>query len=312
MTDPLRIVFAGTPDFAVPTLNALLEAGYGVSGVLTQPDRPAGRGRRLTPPPVKARAAEAGLPIAQPTTLRRDPEARAWITACAPEAVVVVAYGLILPRWLLDWPRLGCLNVHASLLPRWRGAAPIQRSLLAGDAETGVTLMHMDAGLDTGDVLHTARCPIGPAATAGELHDRLAVLGAEALVAALPGWAAGTRPAAPQPTAGVTYAPKIDTDESWIDWSCSAAAIDRAVRAFNPTPGARTRWGEQLVKLWAVEPQPDARAEAPPGTVLEAPGLCVATGAGVLRVARVQPAGGRPMAGEAFRAGHLHPGDRLG
>lgn len=242
----LRIAFAGTPDFSVPPLEALLAAGYDVVGVLTQPDRPKGRGRQIASSPVKAAALAHGIPVAQPLTLK-DEAGRAEFAAWRPDVLIVVAYGLILPREALAIPGLGCLNIHASLLPRWRGAAPIQRAILAGDARTGVTIMLMDVGLDTGPMLLQKEVLIGADETGGSLHDRLATLGGAALLGALEGHAAGTLQPTPQPAEGVTYAAKIDKAEALIDWTRDALEIERQVRAFNPWPVAETRLdGEQL------------------------------------------------------------------
>jgi methionyl-tRNA formyltransferase len=242
----LRVAFAGTPDFSVPSLEALVNAGHSVVGVLTQPDRPKGRGRQVTPSPVKAAALARGIPISQPLSLK-DEAGRAELGAWRPDVLVVVAYGLILPPAALSIPRLGCINIHASLLPRWRGAAPIQRSILAGDARTGITIMLMDAGLDTGPTLLRTEVPIGPHETGGSLHDRLAVLGGSILIEALEGHATGALRATPQPAEGVTYAAKFEKAEALIDWSRDAVEIERQVRAFNPWPVAETRFeGEQL------------------------------------------------------------------
>lgn len=309
----MRIAFAGTPAFAVVPLRALA-ARHTIVGVLTQPDRPAGRGRALAASAVKAEATERGWPVAQPFTLR-TPADRAELEGWQPEVLVVVAYGLILPPAVLGLPRHGCLNVHASLLPRWRGAAPIQRAILAGDAESGVAIMRMEAGLDTGPVYDTRRVAIGPRMTAGELHDRLAELGAEALLAVLDGIEAGTARAHPQAAEGVTYARKIGKDEARIDWRASATVIDRQVRAFNPWPIAETRFrGEQLRILRA---QPIAAAAAvrhAPGTVLgvDAAGVRVACGEGVLLLESVQRAGRRPVPAFDFALGASLEGAVLG
>jgi methionyl-tRNA formyltransferase len=242
----LRVVFAGTPDFSVPALEALLSAGHSVVGVLTQPDRPKGRGRQITPSPVKAAAMAHGIPISQPQSLK-DAAGRAELDAWRPDVLIVVAYGLILPPVALSIPRLGCINIHASLLPRWRGAAPIQRSILAGDARMGITIMLMDAGLDTGPMLLRTEVPVAPHETGGSLHDRLAVLGGATLIEALEGHSAGTLHATPQPAEGVTYAAKLEKAEALIDWTRDAEEIERQVRAFNPWPVAETRFeGEQL------------------------------------------------------------------
>ncbi|OZB60155.1 MAG: methionyl-tRNA formyltransferase [Lysobacterales bacterium 13-68-4] len=291
---PLRIVFAGTPEFSVPCLAACRASGAEVVAVYTQPDRPAGRGRRLTPSPVKQAALDAGIPVEQPESLK-DADARERLAAYAPDLMVVVAYGLILPRKVLAIPRLGCWNVHASLLPRWRGAAPIQRAILAGDAESGVDLMQMEAGLDTGPVLLERRTPIGPDDTGGSLHDRLAVLGAEVLADGLRRVMAGEQlVATPQPDAGVTYAHKLDKAEARLDFSQPAIALERQVRAFDPWPVAEGEIAGEPVRVWAARAI-DAPTGAEPGTVLAAgrDGIDIACGEGVLRVTALQRAGGR-------------------
>jgi methionyl-tRNA formyltransferase len=297
----LRIAFAGTPQFAVPALRVLLSSAHQVVGVLTQPDRPAGRGQQLRASPIKLLAAGHSLPVSQPPTLR-TPEGRAELERWAPDLLVVVAYGLILPEPVLVLPRLGCVNIHGSLLPRWRGAAPIQRAILAGDAETGVTIMQLDAGLDTGPMLLERRRPIHSHETAGDLHDALSELGAAALADAIDGIAAGTLAARPQPATGATYAPKIEKAEARLDWNAAATELDRRVRAFNPWPIAETSFaGEQLRVLRArVADQP--AAEAAPGTVLGVAedGLRVACGDGVLAVRELQRAGKRPISARDF------------
>ena len=291
---PLRIVFAGTPEFAVPCLAACRASGAEVVAVYTQPDRPAGRGRRLTPSPVKQAALDAGIPVEQPESLK-DADARERLAAYAPDLMVVVAYGLILPRKVLAIPRLGCWNVHASLLPRWRGAAPIQRAILAGDAESGVDLMQMEAGLDTGPVLLERRTPIGPDDTGGSLHDRLSVLGAEVLADGLRRVTAGEPLVArPQPDAGVTYAHKLEKAEARLDFSRPAIALERQVRAFDPWPVAEGEIAGEIVRVWAARAI-DAPTSAAPGTVLAAgrDGIYIACGEGALRVTALQRAGGR-------------------
>jgi len=298
----MRAVFAGTPAFALPPLRALLGA-HEVIGVLTQPDRPAGRGRALTASPVKLEALAHGVPVLQPARLRGDDAALAATLAqlreWRPDVIVVVAYGLILPPAILALPPHGCLNIHASLLPRWRGAAPIQRAILAGDTRTGVAIMRMDEGLDTGAVLLEESLPIGPETTAGELHDTLAALGATLLLRALELCAAGTAQPRPQPADGATYAAKLARTEALIDWREPAAAIDRRIRAFNPWPAAETRDRGELLKLLRsrLPPQPAVPTGAAPGTVLGLDGdaLAVACGDGVVHVLELQRAGRRPV-----------------
>jgi len=311
MTDRLRIVYAGTPDFAVPALDALRAAGHDVVAVYTQPDRPAGRGQSVTASPIRQRAAELGLPVEQPVTLRSE-EAVARLRSYAADLMVVAAYGLILPPAVLEAPRLGCWNIHASLLPRWRGAAPIQRAILAGDAGTGITIMQMDAGLDTGPMLLVRPLPIGAREDAGALHDRLAALGAEAIVSAIDEWQAGRRVPVPQPSDGATYAPKIRKEEARIDWTAPAPAVDRLVRAFNPWPVAETRWQDRQLRVWAAEPVAAAPG-AEPGQVLEASGgrIVVAAGEGALNLTRVQLAGRRAMTAAEFLNAHVLAGARL-
>ncbi|MDY6812263.1 MAG: methionyl-tRNA formyltransferase [Pseudomonadota bacterium] len=302
----MRIVFAGTPAFAVPALAALLAAGQRVVGVLTQPDRPAGRGRRLQVSPVKQLALAHGLPVQQPTSLRAA-EAEAELAALAPELMVVVAYGLLLPPAVLALPRHGGINIHASLLPRWRGAAPIQRAILAGDAVTGISLMQMQAGLDTGPVLARRETPITATDTTPALHDRLAQLGAEALVALLPRLAAGQVRAQPQDDALATYAAKLDKAEARIDWRAPAVAIDRAVRAYQPWPVAHTACEGTVLRLWRTRVATDHAPAAPGHLQVQADQVRVGTGEGVLELLEVQPAGGRRMAAADWARGRaLH------
>jgi len=312
MTDRLRIVFAGTPEFAVPALDALHGAGHAIQAVYTQPDRPAGRGQTLTSSPVKRRAVELGLPVEQPATLH-GAAAAADLVAYQPDLLVVVAYGLLLPPAILGVPRLGCWNIHASLLPRWRGAAPIQRAILAGDAMTGITIMQMDRGLDTGPMLLVRPTPIDARECSGQLHDRLAKLGAGAIVAAVERWQAGRLVAVGQPTEAATYAAKIRKQEAVIDWQQTAAQIDRQVRAFNPWPVAETRWQGQQLRIWEAE-NVAAGSGAEPGRVLEADGgmLLVATGEGALALHRVQMAGRRAVTAAEFLNAHPLAGARLG
>ncbi len=309
----LRIAFAGTPQFALPALRACLASAHRVVGVLTQPDRPAGRGRELRSSPVKLLALEAGVPVAQPTNLR-TPEARQPLVDWAPDILVVVAYGLILPREVLTLPRLGCVNIHGSLLPRWRGAAPIQRALLAGDSETGVTIMQLDEGLDTGPMLLERRHPIGMHDTAGDLHDVLSELGAAALMEALDGLAAGTLKARAQPTTGVTHAPKLEKSEARIDWSEPAVILDRKIRAFNPWPVAETLLAGEPLKLLRAQVADFTPGHGAPGTVLGVSddGLHVVCGEGVLAVRELQRAGKRPVSARDFANAVRLAGLRLG
>ncbi|MGN6519068.1 MAG: methionyl-tRNA formyltransferase [Dokdonella sp.] len=297
MPKPLRLVFAGTPEFAVPSLEACLASGAEVVAVYTQPDRPAGRGRKLAASPVKQAALAANVPLEQPQTLR-DAAARARLVAYAPDLLVVVAYGLILPKAALALPRLGCWNVHASLLPRWRGAAPIQRAILAGDAETGVDLMQMEAGLDTGPVLLEARTPIAAEDTGGSLHDRLAALGAQTLATGLARVLRGEALVpTPQRADGVEYAHKLDKAEARLDWNESALALARKVRAFDPWPVAEAVIDGERLRIWAAEAI-DGDAGGAPGQVVarQRDAIDVATGAGVLRITELQREGGRRIA----------------
>ena len=307
-----RLIFAGTPDFAVPSLQALLAAEGVLVAVYTQPDRPAGRGRQPRPSPVKIQAQAASVPIYQPSSLR-DPATQAEMVALAPDLLVVAAYGLILPPAVLAIPRLGCVNVHASLLPRWRGAAPIQRALLAGDAETGICIMRMEAGLDTGPVYARATCPIPRGTTGGELHDQLAVLGAETLRATLPALLAAIAVPVPQDDARATYAPKLEKAEAVLDWTRPALELERQVLAFNPYPVAQTYLDGQTLRIWRARAEQESSA-APPGTVLrEGPaGIVVATGVGVLCLTEVQLPGGRPLPVAAFLAARRLTGRQLG
>jgi methionyl-tRNA formyltransferase len=303
----MRVVFAGTPEFAARALDAVAAAGHEVVLVLTQPDRPAGRGMALQPSAVKTAGLALGCEVFQPPTLR-DALAQARIAAAGAEIMVVAAYGLILPQAVLDLPRFGCINIHASLLPRWRGAAPIQRALLAGDTETGVCIMQMEAGLDTGPVLLREVLPIAPEDTAGSLHDRLADLGARLAVAALAGL---PMPAQSQAETGVTYAHKIDKSEATIDWSRPAAEIDRQVRAFAPAPGAQAILGGQGVKIWKARP---VEGGGESGTILavDRDGIVVACGSGALLVSELQKAGGKRLPVRQFLAGHaLAAGERF-
>ncbi len=296
----LKVIFAGTPEFSVSALDALSAAGHEISLVLTQPDRPAGRGRKPTPSPVKQRALELGLEIAQPVSLR-GPGIAESLAALEPDVMVVVAYGLIIPPQILAIPRLGCINIHASLLPRWRGAAPIQRAILAGDRETGVCIMQMDAGLDTGPVWSSESLVIDDDDTGGSLHDKLTVLGAQALMRALPAIIAGEPGPTPQSGEGACYASKLDKSEAMIDWNDSAEAISRRVRAFNPWPVAETMYQDKRLRIWMARPEPGVSGAAP-GSVIagDKHGVVVATGEGLLRLEQVQMPGKRPVGAGEF------------
>ncbi|PTT86757.1 methionyl-tRNA formyltransferase [Pelomonas sp. HMWF004] len=308
----MRVVFAGTPEFAAVALDALLAAGFTVPLVLTQPDRPAGRGMKLQASAVKQRAVAAGISVAQPQGLKLDGKyaadaaaAREVLLAADADVMVVAAYGLILPQWVLDTPRRGCLNIHASLLPRWRGAAPIHRAIEAGDTETGITIMQMDAGLDTGDMLLIGREPIRADDTTAVLHDRLAALGGHLIVEALQG---GTLARAPQPADGVTYAHKIDKAESVIDWRQPAAQIERRLRAFDPFPGGVATLAGEGLKVWRAELAP---GQGTAGEVIAA-GPVVACGDGALRLTELQrPGGKRSPAGALMQAHPILPGQRF-
>ncbi|SDI58296.1 methionyl-tRNA formyltransferase [Pseudomonas panipatensis] len=294
MSQSLRLVFAGTPEFAAAHLKALLDGPHQIVAVYTQPDRPAGRGQKLMPSPVKQLALEHGLPVLQPATLR-DPAAQAELAALAPDLMVVVAYGLILPQVVLDIPRLGCINSHASLLPRWRGAAPIQRAVEAGDAESGVTVMQMEAGLDTGPMLLKTTTPISPSDTGGSLHDRLAELGPQAVVQAIEGLAAATLQGERQDDALATYAHKLSKDEAKLDWRRPAEELERRVRAFDPWPVCHTTLNGEALKVWGAR-LGEGRGE--PGKILAASrdGLLVGCGEGSLLLTRLQLPGGKPLA----------------
>ena len=298
----MRVIFAGTPEFARVALQTLHEAGHEIPLVLTQPDRPAGRGMKLQASPIKQYALEQGWPVAQPRSLRLDGKysddaaaAREALVAAQADVMVVAAYGLILPQWVLDLPPLGCLNIHASLLPRWRGAAPIHRAIEAGDAQTGVTIMQMDAGLDTGDMLCMEALDIGEDNTAA-LHDRLAAQGGRLIVQALEQAQAGALKPVPQPAEGVTYAHKIEKAEARLDWTMTAQALAQRIRAFDPFPGALGTLGGESIKLWAAQALPQA-VDAAPGTVVgvSASGIDVTTGQGVLRLTQLQRASAKRL-----------------
>lgn len=309
----LDLIFAGSSDFAAVSLAGLLDAGHRIKTVLTQPDRPAGRRRKLTPTPVRQMATQRDLEVRTPSRLR-DPEVAAGLAALAADAMIVVDYGLLIPASILSLPRLGCINGHASLLPRWRGAAPIERAMLAGDAKTGITVMQMDRGLDTGDILLVRETPIAPDETAGQLRERLAVLCASALVEALDLIAAGNLIATPQPDEGACYAEKLSSDDAQLDWHDSATRLSRVVLAFNPRPGAWTRYRGARMKIFEAEPLSRRTGGAEPGLVLGGggDGLDIATGDGVLRVRSLQLPGGRPMNAMAFLNGHRAVGEILG
>ena len=318
----MKIVFAGTPEFAREAMVALHAAGHDIALVLTQPDRPAGRGMKLQASPVKQWALEHGVPVQQPRSLRLDgkyPEeaaaAREALLAANAECMVVAAYGLILPEWTLDFPPRGCLNIHASLLPRWRGAAPIHRAIEAGDAETGITIMQMDAGLDTGDMLLVRSMPIAPDATTATLHDQLAAMGGECIVQALAQPDALVR--TPQPTEGITYAHKIEKAEAALDWALPAEVLARRIRAFDPFPGMTVplvhNGATEVLKLWAATAEPLAQAAAP-GTVVQADasGVRVACGQGQLCLTQLQRPGGKRLSAADFLRGcPLQVGQRL-
>lgn len=310
----MRIVFAGTPPFAAEHLSALLQTGHPVVGVLTQPDRPAGRGKRLQASPVKQRALAADIPVLQPPSLRSR-AARESVAALAPDIMVVVAYGLILPAAALELPVHGCINVHASLLPRWRGAAPIQRAIEAGDRHSGITIMQMDAGLDTGDMLATATCAIDDETTAGMLHDRLAELGPPLLLSVLEDLPAAREQARAQDDAAATYAAKISKEEARIDWTLPASLVARRVRAFNPFPTAYAFIAGDRIKVWRARPV-ELVHDAVPGTLLDAVGgiPLVACGSGALALDELQFPGGRPLPATELmksRGALLAPGQRF-
>lgn len=304
----LRLVFMGTPDFAVPVLEAFRQADDEICAVYSQPPRPANRGHKLTPSPVQAFAEQHGLPVRHPVSLK-NADAQADFAALKADAAIVVAYGLILPKAVLAAPKLGCFNLHASLLPRWRGAAPIQRALLAGDAETGICAMQMDEGLDTGPVLECETVAIGPRMTVSELHDALSAKGAALMVRAVHGFAEGKIAPQPQPAEGITYAAKLGKDEGRIDWTKGAAGIDRMVRALNPGPGTFFALDGERIKLLAAEP---ADGHGAPGVALDDAGL-IACGDGALRLLKLQRPGKGAMPVQDFLRGYAMPkGMRLG
>ena len=298
----MRLAFLGTPDFALPALEALLDAGHEVVRVYAQPPRPAGRGHKLRLSPVQAFAEPRGIPVATPASLR-EPALQSDFAGLDLDAAVTAAYGLLLPPAVLAAPRFGCLNLHASLLPRWRGAAPIQHAILAGDRETGISVMAMDEGLDTGPVFLERRTPIGPETTGGELHDRLAQLGAEAVVETLAGLADGRLEPVPQPEAGVTWAPKLAREDGLLDWTRPARELERRVRAFAPRPGARFIFRGESIRVEAADVETGG---GPPGRVLD-DGAAIACGEGVLRLLRLQRPGRSAMDATAFLHGFALP-----
>lgn len=308
----MRLIFAGTPEFAVAALAALIDAKHDIAMVLTQPDRPAGRGLREAPSPVKRLAQQQGIDVFQPITLK-TPDNQAKIAAVKADAMVVAAYGLILPQAVLDIPRLGCINIHGSLLPRWRGAAPIHRAIFAGDRETGITIMQMAAGLDTGPTLLRESIPIDAKDTTATLHDQLATLGGKLIVRALEQLQNGALPATPQRDEGVTYAAKISKSEARIDWNLPAAEIERQVRAFNPFPIAQTRWRGETLRIWKAELAGEENRS--PGSIVavEKDRIVVACGAGTLALTELQRAGGKRLAARAFLQGmSIQVGERFG
>jgi len=311
----MKVVFMGTPGFAVPSLRALLEAGYNVVAVVSQPDRPVGRKRVMTPPPVKAEAERYGIPVLQPVKLR-SPDAVAALAAYAPDLIVTAAYGQILPRQVLAMPKYGCINVHGSLLPKYRGGAPIQRAIMNGEQFTGVTIMYMAEGLDTGDMISAVEVSIGPDETAGELFERLSIEGAKLLLDTLPSILDGTAGRTPQNDEEATYAPNLSRDDERIDWSRSAAAIYNQLRGLLPHPGAFTTWNGNVFKIWgAARPKLSGPQDAVPGTVLHIgeEGLEIAAGDGVFVATQVQPAGKKSVtAAEFARGGQMKRGEVLG
>ena len=320
VVSPLKIIFAGTPDFSVPPLQALIDSPHEVVAVYTQPDRPAGRGRKLSPGPVKVCAQEHGLTVMQPEKLKSSEEQQPLLDLKA-DLMVVVAYGIILPEAILNAPRLGCINIHASLLPRWRGAAPIQRAILAGDKETGITIMQMDIGLDTGDMLLKKSCAIEPDDTGSRLHDRLSMMGAEALMEALPGISSASLTGEKQDDTQANYASKLHKSEALIDWSQSASSIQQQVNAFNAWPVAQTpidiknNGKPQMLRIWQAQALNDDKAKtAKPGQVIncDKQGIYVATGDGVLRLLQIQMPGKKPMDALAFVNAHDITGQVLG
>ena len=312
----MRIIFAGTPDFAARHLDALLTSEHQIVGVFTQPDRPAGRGNKLTPSPVKTLALQHEIPVFQPKSLRPE-ENQQLVADLQADVMVVVAYGLILPKAVLAMPKLGCINVHGSLLPRWRGAAPIQRSLWAGDAETGVTIMQMDVGLDTGDMLHKIACPISATDTSATLYATLAELGPEGMLHTLSQLEQGTAQPEVQDETQVTYAEKLSKEEARLDWTLDAEQLERCVRAFNPWPVSYFVIDEQPVKVWQADVIDSEKTGLQPGTIIAADkkGIQIATARGVLNITQLQPAGKKPMSAQDLlnsRSEWFTPGTVLG
>lgn len=302
---PLKIIFAGTSEFAVPSLVALLTSDHSVIGVYTPPDRPAGRGLKLTPSPVKVLAEQHRIPIYQPATLR-DPQEQETLKNLGADLIVVVAYGLLLPKQILEAPRYGCINIHPSLLPRWRGAAPIPRPIEAGDKKTGVTIMQLDEGLDTGDIWLQASYAIDPEETSQSLHDKLAPISAELLLQTIALLESGTNRPIPQDNTKATYAAKIEKSEAHLNWQEPALILERKIRAFNPWPVVYTTWNDKTLRIWQAKALPKISQPAKPGTIIACDnnGIDVITGEGVLRLLKIQLSGGKPLSVADFVRGH--------
>lgn len=307
----MKIIFAGTPDFSVYALRSLIDSRHDIIAVYTRPDRPAGRGRKVKVSPVKQCALDHGIPVYQPESLKEQ-SVRQELARLGPDTMVVVAYGLILPEEILEIPRLGCLNIHASLLPRWRGAAPVQRAILAGDRSSGITVMQMDKGLDTGDMLLRLECDIHPDESAGVLHDRLAGLGARGIIEVIDRLETGTLQAVRQDNDKACYAAKLDKAEASLDWGKRARELDRQVHAFNPWPVAQTRWKDRVIRVWESVCL-DGDSDKKPGDVIRAgkQGIDVITGDGILRLTTIQLPGGKPMSAQAFCNAHSIEDDTL-